>query len=203
MAYDNVWSWEGKTRKSSDTTARSLTEPIDRFPFDDVIRTAKTVILSECTQKLEEEMAKIGITATVTKIEPEAWIETQLYDSRQYRDYTIDYWHHWLHMKAKVYFTTDKPLSESPIAPIVLAGLVTVLKYLILVIAAGAVIYGIAKVFIESFFTSYEEVLIYDEEGNLIEHHKKRTPEWSQGIWIIAAIALVLFFIFVIGRHKR
>lgn len=170
--YENLWTWEGQTKKSSVTSAVAL-EPHDPFPFDDAKTACEIAILSELTPRFKEEFAKLGITITVTKIEPEVWIETKAECKPHGRWHRQCYWYHWLHMKANVYFTSDKPVTESPIAAVVISALTIILKHLITVIAVALVIYAIAKVFIESFFVETYTIKTYNPE----------TGEWTEETW--------------------
>lgn len=200
---ENVWEWEGKTRKSSDTYAYSISEPQDPFPEQDVIDTAKTAILSEISRFLTDEFRNQNIEATVTLIEPEVWIETVLYDVRQIKDHQHNWWHHWLHMKAKIHFTTDKQLAQSPLDPFTWAALATIIVKVVTVIAAAAVLYGIAKVFIESFFVETQHIQIFDPEGNLIEDIIKKTPKGQEAFWGIIALIAILVFVYFIWKSWK
>ena len=192
MVYDNIWEWEGKTSRSVSTTGRSIAGyPTDPFPFDEVVQTAKIAILAELTGKMEAELAAIGITATVTRIEPEVWITTSR-ECSQFRDWTTCTWYHWLHMKAKVYFDTEEPLAQSPVGPLTLAALVRVLEYLILVVAAGLVILGIAKIFIESFLVETTTISTHSPDCTTTTETIKK-PSWE------GAIALAVGAVIVVG----
>jgi len=195
--YEYVWEFTGKTTKSSDTHAYSLGSPIDPFPFDKVVETARIAILSETSQKMSEEFLKHGITATITLIEPEVNIITELYDVRQIKDHEHNYWHHWLEMKAKVYFTTDKPLEGSPFDPFTWAAIFTITKYLVGIIAAALVIYGIAMKFIESFLVNKHTITYIDPETGLPVTEEWTTPSISGQIGIV--IIIIIFLILLLG----
>lgn len=188
MSYENVWAWEGRTKESSVTTGRSITWPVDPFPFDDVINTTKIAILSEITAKFQEEFANLGITTTITKIEPEVWIETSR-ECRQFRDYTECRWYHWLHMKANVYFMSDKPVTESPIPPLILVALTKIITHLITVTATALVIYGIAVHFINTFFV----------ETYTVETHNLETCQWTKETWTTPKLESAIVFAAGIG----
>jgi len=210
--YENIWEWEGRTAQSSDTSGRTIGGPItDPFPKDQVIESCKIAILAETTAKFQEEMGKIGITTSVSKIEPEVWIETKT-ETREYRDYTLYTWHHWLHMKAKVYFTSDKPLTASPIDPATVTILVGILKYVIEVIAVALVIYGIVSAFINSFFIETQTVTtttttVDPVTGETTTTTTKETvtrPAWYADIGtLIVVLIIALFLIWMLTRGKK
>lgn len=210
MSYQGTWEWEGKTQQSSDTQATSMTTPIDPFPFANVIDACQIAILSETTKAFQEGMAKIGITATINNIVPEVWIETVLYDVRWVgAEHTQeqDFWHHYLHMKATVYFTSDKPLTQSPIDPLTLAALVKVIEYLILVVAGALLIYAIAETFIKSFLVTTQTITTYDPSTGKTTIETITQPSLTGQIitvvGVLGALALGLWFFTNWKKGKR
>lgn len=233
--YHNRWTWEGRTEQYSDTTAtvkEYAPAPTDPFPFEDVKRASEITILSETTQKFQEEMSKLSITTTITKIEPNAWIETTLdmatihgvnFDSIRYT------WHHWLHMKAIVYFDSDKPIVHSSsssmlisssmlvgttakvhpifLDPLTLAALVHVIEYLILVLTAAAVILIGWKIFVQSFLVTTQIVETYDPSTGKWTTETITQPSTQGTLWmiigIIAAAIVAIMFIQTWGKKKH
>jgi hypothetical protein len=203
--YQNRWTWDGKTEKYSDTSVtvkEYAPAPTDPFP-EGVKYTSEITILAETTQKFQEELSKIGITTTVTRIEPHVWVETvcetctihgQAFDSIAYT------WHHWLHMGAVVFFDSDKPLLHSPIDPVTLAALIVVIKYLILVTATALVIYAIATTFIESFFVTSHTIQTYDPTTGKWTSEVIKEPSIGGTIWMIVAVIVVAVVAIVLGQ---
>jgi hypothetical protein len=205
MSYSNTWKFTGQTKESSDTIDLSFS-PVDSFPTTDVVNTVQTAILSQIIPKFKEEMLKAGITVIdVQKIEPNCWVETQLYSLRQVQDKQENRWHHWLHMEATVYFTTDKPIIQSPIAPLILVALIEVIKYVILVTAIALVIYYIAKTFIESFFTTSHTITTYDPATGKTTSETITQPSWTgqivTAVVVLGGLGLALWFI--LGLRKK
>ena len=182
-----MWDWKGKTTKSYDTEGKSLSGPIqDPFDFGTLTETAKYTVITSASQAFVEEYAKVGVRATITKIEPEVWIETTT-ETRQYRDWTFYTWHHWLHIKAKVYFESDKPLMGSPI-----------FWEFVLIKIASAIIAGLVIAFavymffewMKSMVTETWEITYYDPETGLPAKTEKGTKPQPLGTIIIVVGAL-------------
>jgi hypothetical protein len=164
--------------------------------------------LSQTIAKFKEEMLKAGITVIdVQKIEPNCWIETELYSVRQVGDRQENRWHHWLHMEAAVYFTTDKPVIESPIAPLVLAAIVKVIEYVILILGVSLTIYGIAVAFISSFFVSTHTITTYDPNTGKTTTETVTTPSWTgqivTAVVVLGGLGLALWFILGLPKKTR
>lgn len=202
MTYQNRWTFQGFTTKSYDTSVPGTTiglgplpDSFDPFPTQDVINALTTVMLSNIQQKLISELAKAGITVlTVSKIEPFAEVirskDVNLFYGFPPSPSTI--FHHVVNMSSTVYFETDKPAIASPIAPIVIAALVTIIEYLILVAAAALVIYAIAETFIKSFFTQTQTVETYDTSTGTWTKETITTPSLTGQITgVIVALAFL------------
>jgi len=203
--YSGTWKFTGQTRNSSDTQDYAF-DPVDPFPTADVINTAQITILSQTIDKFKEEMAKAGITIIdVQKIEPNCWIQSDCYSRRQIRDKEEARWHHWLHMEATVYFTSDKPILQSPIAPIVLAAIVEVVKFLIVTVASALVIYGIAVAFIQSYLVTSHTITTYDPTTGKTTTETITGPSWTgqiiTAVVVLGGLALGLWF--VLGLRKK
>lgn len=179
MPYDYVWEWEGRTQQSYDTWARSTTgdDPADPFSADQVVDTAKISILSETTRLLESKFSELGNTATVTLIEPQVDVQTiadyKRILRREGNDWVDGTFHHYLHMTAKVHFTTDKPIMASPLDPATIAGLVWIVKQLAIVVAVAIGIILVAQAisnWVQSFGVTKQTVKYYDPNtGKLIK----------------------------------
>lgn len=185
VSSEHVWEWSGETKEAQTEVVRSAVGwPADPFPFDQVKNACSTTILSEVTGKMQIELA--DYSPTITKIEPLVEIITT-YSSRQYRDYTEVTYYHTLKMSAKIYFTTQKPFAESPLSPIVIAALAIIIRYLILVVVAGLIVYYAWAKFVESFLVKSSKVTtktttviktpIFDDEGNIIGYEEKIIEE--------------------------
>jgi hypothetical protein len=157
LVYEYIWEWEGKTQQNYKTYAACYVEhgvpttpPADLDPFltESVAQATKTTILSELSAIFTEEMAKKGISATITLIEPEAWVERTIDTAipSGYQGLITIWYSHWLHMHTKVHFNTDKPLTESPIDPSIIATLTWILSKLLipLAIAISLIIVAVA-----------------------------------------------------------
>jgi len=201
MTYQNKWTFNGFTQKSSDTqglvpaTSRDAPNPdedsYDTFPTQAVINTTTTALLSNIQDQLRTQLAKAGIQLiNVSKIEPTV---TVIVSKDRYAAPSNLYeviWHHSLSIVANVYFETDKPLIQSPIAPALLAALVAVIEYLIVITAAALVLYAIAETFIKSFFTQTQTVQTYDPSTGKTTTETLTTPSWlGQIVTVIGVLA--------------
>ena len=205
MVYENIWIWEGKTQKSQQSSVwveRFQPIPPDPFPTTDVIETTKIAILTETTTKFQEEMAKAGYVTTVTKIDANAWVEVR-------GPYPIGIglyaWDHWLHMKADVYFESDKAVVGSPVVRLVLPVWALVLLYLVGIIAAALVLYGIGKEFIDSFLVEKQTITTHSPDCTTTTETIQK-PSWIPlvmiGLGIVAAIIIIPKIIPYITRKK-
>jgi hypothetical protein len=202
MSYIYVWHWEGETTRSYDTKATTLVgEPQDPFNAAEIVSKAKYTVIAAATEAFVKEFAAKGINVTVLTVTPNVEVVRELYESRQYRDWTINKWHHYLKVSADVKFQTDKPLSSSPIAPIVAAILIEIAKWIIIALVAAFAILML-KEWLESMTTKKTTITRIDPTTGQ-PYTEEITEPSLFGIAGLGGIVILLLLAYMFMRRKE
>lgn len=164
----------------------------------------KRIAEQETLANMEKELAKQGIEATVTSVHSEGRI---IQDTKYY----LGQRQVWVRVAVDVDVTFTSPrddLAGSPIAPILVAAIIAVVK----IITVAVVVYYVATFAIdrltnwaESMTTKTSKVkrTTYDEDGNIIETTEyedvEPAPFGIAGVGTILLVGLLLVLVFMFG----
>lgn len=213
LPYHNTLEWEAETAKEFASNECKVLTGLEKVTWD--------INLGELKQKIEEAIPKaiyrefyVGKSMKHGYVFRHVGISDVKVDfsyrrvSRQFRDYTMVRKYMKAHISATIDFDSDKPIAESPIAPVVI-----ILLKIVCATIAGIILgyFVIQRLFdwLESMTTTKysSHTVKYDEEGIIIEETWEEGEEPSiigiAGVGSILIILLIIVAFFMFGRKKK
>lgn len=189
--YEGYWKFRGATNT---WTEKSLDQPKSHGEMEGKAKEAvESVILANFVQKMIDG----GIDDIVIKnYTTECKVVTVA--ARQYRDWTIFTYE--IQVSIDLWFTTSHEIASSPISPAIIAAIILVIKYIIIAMTVGLVVYFVLTALVTR--TSEVTVEYYDSEGNLVKKETQTTTEGALsglGGGILIAVIAIFFVMMLLG----
>jgi hypothetical protein len=205
MSYVYVWHWEAETVKSYDTQAVG-TEPQARDPFNaaEVVAQAKYTTIAAATEAFVKKFAEQGINVKVLTVTPyvdltvSKEVKIQILPYGGQIPYTV--WHHYLKISADVKFQSDKPLSSSPITPIVAVILIEIAKWIIIALVAAFAVYKLTE-WLQSMTTKKTIITRIDPSTGQPITEEVTEPSLF-GVAGLGGIVVLLLLVYMFMREK-
>jgi hypothetical protein len=200
LVYYYEWEWLNRTEEPQYTDRRFTDEEID-----DIFDKVKYTLIITHTQDFVNKMREAGYNINVTSIEP----IIALYGPEEELVYypmgpvTVRY-KYYLEYGARVKFTSDRPLEESPIAPAVAAVLDFVILIVIGALATSLVLYFIKEV-IESSKTKKSVIRKYDPQTGQVTEENVITEEagFFTGLTGLGIVILLIILALAFARREE
>jgi hypothetical protein len=223
MAYKYTWTFTGRTSKKYDTIVDRDTDAVleltdDNFDKEKVVQAVKTILLSDLTTELRQKLAAKGFGITIDHVDPTGTDVMTSWESPVKVLFPggphIIVWrttfHHYLRITAKVSFSSDSLIAESPFPFLLLAECIAIIVAAAGVTAAIILVAEGAREWITSFGVEESSVVTekYDPTtGKLIEtitETQKSGAGTNIVFWIgmaVVAIAIIAV-VYVVMKFK-